>query len=199
MNGAGEHAFFGPAIAAEQDCGVARCRLERERQCLLHGGHLGLQVGFGDDRTHLFLELFDMRLQPPHFPHAIEHEADLGGREGLGQIVDGPAAHGFDGRLDRGIRRDGDDRQPGSQSQQDRQHIEPVLLSQSEIKKHDVEEHVADKFLGLRGVAGFEVTRWPIVLSANRSDFLQAHFIVDQQDIHALAPIARLAETGVIR
>ena len=165
---------------------------------MLHGRLGRLQIGLGHDGTDLFLEFLDVRLQPPHFRHAVEHEADLCRCERLGQVVDRPAAHGFNGRFDRGVSGDGDDRQAGSQSQQARQDVEPILLSQPEIEEDDVKQHVADILLSLRGLAGFgEAVADRLQRQPQRLP--QAHFVVNQQDIHGLAPNACLADTFVTR
>ena len=50
-----------------------------------------------------------------------EHDAKLVGRERLGQIIERPAPHRLDRRLDRGVGRDDHHVQPGGQGQQPRQ------------------------------------------------------------------------------
>ena len=155
MNCAGQHALARAAFAANQDRGLRGGRREGHVQGLAHLRRLGLQVDLGHHAADLLFELLDVRLQPPHVGYALQHDAQLIRREGLGQIIESPPTHGFHRRFDRGVGRDDDNVQPGGHAQQPRQQIEPLLLRQAEIEQGRVERSTTKKLQRLRAVAGF--------------------------------------------
>ncbi len=80
-----------------------------------------------------------MRLQPPHVLDAVQDVTKLVWRERFGQIVEGPAAHGLDRRLDRGECRDDDHVQTWRQPQQPRQQFQAKLLAQAKVQQRHIE------------------------------------------------------------
>jgi hypothetical protein len=148
-----------------------------------HGRFLGLQVDFGHDAADLLFELFDMRLEPPDVGNPVQYDAKLIRRKRFGKVVEGPAPHGLDRRLDRGIGRHHHDVQARSHAQQARQQIEPFLLGQVKIEQGRIEGSAAKEFQCLRAVAG---------LCGTMSQYFQRHpqraaeagVVVNYKDIH---------------
>ena len=114
VNGSGDNAFARAAFATQQDGRFAwrgpKCHIER----LTHDWFVGLQIGLRYDRTDLVFQQLDLRLQSADSRHPVEYQSNLVRREnGLGKKSNAPRAYGLDGKLDRGIRGDHNDGQPG--------------------------------------------------------------------------------------
>ncbi len=137
-----QHSLAGAAFAAQEKCSLGRGRPERHFQSVPHGRFHGQEVGFRDNRADLLFQLFDVRLQAADSYDAFEHPSNFIRGERFGKKVERPAPHGFDRRLDRGVGGDDHHRQPGGQSQQRQEHVEPFLAPQFEIEKGDVKQAV---------------------------------------------------------
>ena len=187
VDGAGQHPLAGAAFAAQQNGRLAGGRLEGHVQGLAHARFLRLQIGLRHAGPDLVLQLLHMRLQPAQtLATRSSTTRSWLGRERLGQVIEGAAPHRLDRGFDRGVGRDHDDRQSGSQLQQGRQHIEPLLLAQPQIEKGHVELAMAEQLLGLRAVArlGDLVVHG---LQAEPQRLAQVLVVVDEQNVHGNA------------
>ena len=103
--------------------------------------------------------------------------------KGLGRVVERPAAHGLDGRLDRGVGRDHDDVQPRGHAQQPRQQIQPLFLGQAKIEQGRIERSTAQQFQRLGAVAGLR-GMMPKHFQRHPQRAAEAGVVVNYKDIH---------------
>ena len=85
------------------------------------------------------LDLGQLLLGASCFQRAAGRMPDLIGREGLRKVVEGAAFHRFDGALERGQRRDDNDRRARLPSPNIGDRVEPRVLSQPNVDQHEVE------------------------------------------------------------
>ena len=109
MNGPGDQFLARAALAVDQDRGVAFGHPADRLVDLLHGRRIAHQPALvllphlGSERVHF-------ERKPPDLDGLAYQDVDLVEIEGLGDIVEGPAAHGFDRVLHGGLRGHDDDR-----------------------------------------------------------------------------------------
>ncbi len=82
-----EDALASAVFAPNQHGGIARRNAPSEVKDTRDGRVATRQIGFGHFATNLIFQVGDPRDQSPHPRHAVQHGADLGGRERLRQVV----------------------------------------------------------------------------------------------------------------
>ena len=183
MDGPGQDALAGAALAAQQRCRLARRRLEGHLQGCTHPRLIGLQIDLGQDRPNLLFQLLDLRLQPPHPRDAIKQQAKLVGGERLGQVVEGPATHGLDRRFDCCIGRHYHHLQLRRNAEQPRQQVQPLLLGQTKVQQGHLERAMPQQFQGRRAVAGLDPAV-PQHLQRHPQGVSKTGVVVDYEDVH---------------
>ena len=140
VNRAGEAAFAGAGLAANENHRLAGGGATREVECALHG-----RTGTGEIRFGIHIAKSNLKRLDPTFEHAplgdfAGYEIHLRRREGLGQIIRSAALHRLDGGIDRSI--GGNDHYPGPWifRQQTGNEIQPVIGSETEIEEDQVED-----------------------------------------------------------
>ena len=192
-----QHALARAALAADQHGRLRRRDLERDVQRLPHRRLRGLQVRLGDDRADLLLEVRDVRLEAAEAGDAVEDEAELVGRERLGQVVERAAPHRLDRRLDGGVGGDDDDGQARCQPEECRQEVQPFLLAEAKVEEGDLEEAVAEDFLGGGAVARL-ADAVAHRLEGEAQGLAQAGVVVDQEGVHGGSPTAVVRVGAII-
>ncbi len=139
-----EHALARAALAADQHGGLGRGDPAGQLQHPAHRRVARVQVRLGDLVADPVLECLDPVAQAALPGDALEHGADLGRGERLGQVVVGPAAHGLDGRVDRGVRRDDDHDQPRRLLAQRSDEIQARLAPEPQVDQGGVARPTAD-------------------------------------------------------
>ena len=115
---------FSPRIRTAASVGATRRASSRTRPT---SGSRPSQVGLGDLAPDPVLQVGHPVAEPADLRHPLQHGADLGGGERLGQVVERPPPHRLDGRVDARVGRDDDDRQPGRLRQQRLEQVEARL------------------------------------------------------------------------
>ena len=131
----------------------------------------------------MILQVGDAVAEPPDAGHPLEDAADLGGGERLGQVVERPPAHGLDGRVDRGVRRDDDDRESGLLQHHGFQQVEPRLIAEPEVDQDEIERPTLDP---LQGVAARGRLLDPVAhrLQGQPEGAPDVRLVVHDQDLH---------------
>jgi hypothetical protein len=183
----GEHPLAGAVLAAEEHRRLGRRDPAGEVEDPPELRVAPLQLGFGNLAVNVILQVGNPIPQPPEPGHPLEHGPDLGRGKRLGQIVKRTPPHRLDRRVDRGVRRDHHDRQPGELAQQRLQEVETRLDAELQINQRDIMNGVLDgaNRLGPRGRLRDRVPRG---LQRRPERPANVGLVVDNQHPHAHRP-----------
>ena len=147
-----------------------------------HARRVPHQLDAGSARAELLFQLTVAAHQAPALDglaHGGPHAVDV--FEGLGQVVEGAAPHGPDGRLHAGVAGHHDDLHLGALALHARQQIHAALPVHHQVEQHDVEVGVAQRALGLlAGLRRHDAMAFGAKDALERSQ--QEGLVVDQQD-----------------
>jgi hypothetical protein len=150
---------------------------------LLHGRLVRVQIHLRDRGADLLFEAGDPVSQALQLPPALKDHTELIGRERLGKIVEGAAAHRLDRRGDARMGRDDHHCQARRLAQQQREQCHPLLAPQPQIEEGEVEALLAQQRERLLAGAGFAHCM-SHALQRRPQCSPQACFVVDQQQVH---------------
>ena len=183
VEGPGEHPLAGAVLAPEQDGGVERGDPPGDLLDAADRLVAPLEIEGGDLVAAPIFEVGHAVAEPPDLRRPLQHGADLAGGERLGQVVERPPADRVERRVDAGVGRDQDHRQPGRLRQQRLEEVHPPVLAEPEVDQG----HVEGPPLGHpEGVARPRrlLDRMPHRLQRDAERAPDVRLVVDDQDPH---------------
>src|SRR2546430_947464 len=134
MNRADHDALASAGFTAHEDGGVGGGDLLCEVDGALHFRGIGAgEVYFGIGATEGFLKGGDILLKAAEIGDAMGDVFDLGGGEGLGQVIGGTGLHGLHGGVDGCVRGDDDDFKPGAVGQEIGNQVEAAFGAEAKV------------------------------------------------------------------
>ncbi len=109
VDGARDQLLAGAGLAGDEDGMAGAGDLGEDAIELLHGGRVADEVAHGGSGAEAVAEDAGLHIERPALGGAIERGGELFEREGLGEVVAGADAHGFDRGGDAGEGRHDDD------------------------------------------------------------------------------------------
>ena len=140
VDGPGDELLAGAALALEEDRAPGRGGGLDEVEDVLHGLALADDVGEAEALPELVLEPDVLVLEALALEGLLDgHEQELVVLERLLDVVEGADLHGRDGRLDRAVGRDDDDRDQGIDPLDPPQDLDAVHPRHEKVEEDDVE------------------------------------------------------------
>jgi hypothetical protein len=126
-----QHALAGAARSAQEHRRVGRGRAADHLERGAHARRVGVQVQLRHLAGQRGLQLDHAALHGAPLRHLVDHVADLGRRERLGQVVDRAAPHRLHRGVEGGVRGHDHDVESGARGQERGQEIEPAVRAQA--------------------------------------------------------------------
>ena len=155
MERPGDQLLAGSALAVDQDGRPGRGGLDDQIEDLPHARAAANDFS---EPVLMRLQVLPQRAvlgdQPPLGERVAKDDQHLVVLERLGDVVEGAALHRRDRVLDRGVRRDHQDRQVVVYFLDFVERRDPVHPRHHDVHDHDVERHASDELEAGRGVCG---------------------------------------------
>ena len=181
VNGLGGQSFAGPGLAGDQHGCVRGRHIPNQIEDLLHGQRLADHTFKTRALFILFSQvkvLADLGLMRDNL---VDQDPELVGIEGFEQVVVGPVFHGLDGRGDRTVCGNHDNRHVGIVFLHRPKHLQPADALHFNVHQQDVETGLIELFQRLL-TAGRCFDRVPVSCQPSGQRLAHDYFIIDDQN-----------------